>query len=153
MWLDDDTRLRLARARDLLERIDETSPTVSEVARATGISRFHFIRVFAATFGTTPHRYRAHARLDRAKHLLALGRCSVTEACTEVGFSSLGSFSALFTRHVGETPSSYRRRARVLAQVPGQIAPMLIPGCFSLLAHLPADAFRNFGEAPDAPAR
>lgn len=27
-----------------------------------------------------------------------------------VGFSSLGSFSALFTRHVGEPPSSYRRR-------------------------------------------
>ena len=36
----------------------------------------------------------------------------------EVGFSSLGSFSALFARRVGEPPSAYRRRAMV--QVPGR---------------------------------
>jgi AraC-like DNA-binding protein len=49
-----------------------------------------------ALFGVTPHQFRIQTRLDAAKHLLATGHYSVTDVCMEVGFSSLGSFSALF---------------------------------------------------------
>jgi len=35
----------------------------------------------------------------------------------EVGFVSLGSFSDLFARRVGATPSAYQRRARVIVPV------------------------------------
>jgi hypothetical protein len=90
-------------------------------------------------------------RLDAARQLLALGHHSVTDACMEVGFSSLGSFSALFTRRIGEPPSAYRRRVRVLVQVPGTLPPDLTPGCLTLMGHLPASAFsipvRSFREA------
>jgi len=37
--------------------------------------------VFEAVFGSTPHQFRIHLRLERAKHLLAAGRHSVTEVC------------------------------------------------------------------------
>jgi AraC-like DNA-binding protein len=53
----------------------------------------------------------------------------------EVGFSSLGSFSDLFTRRVGETPSAYQRRMRPLVTVPGVVPRELMPGCLSLMAH------------------
>lgn len=139
--LDSDTRRRLCRARELLEA---GSTSIEGVARDCGISPFHFIRVFAATFGVTPHQYRIAARLDRARDLLASGRCSVTEACLEVGFQSLGSFSTMFARRVGEPPSTYRRRAFV--QVPVELR-RSVPGCFGLLGHLPPDAFRSFREA------
>jgi AraC-like DNA-binding protein len=121
------------------------------VARALGVSRFHFIRQFEATFGLTPRQFRIEARLDRARHLLAAGQLSVTDVCLEVGFSSLGSFSTLFARRVGEPPSTYQRRVRSMVAVPGAWRVGLTPGCLSLMQHLPASAFaradRTFGEA------
>jgi AraC-like DNA-binding protein len=62
-------------------------------------------------------------RIERAKALLRNGELTVTEVCLEVGCSSLGSFSASFTRMVGETPTAYRARDhRELEAVPGCIA-------------------------------
>lgn len=141
---------RLCRARELLEEPTEPLASVRDIARDVGISPFHFIRQFEAVFGLTPHQYRMATRLERAKRLLACGELSVTEVCLEVGFSSLGSFSELFTRRVGVSPSSYRRSVRTLVQVPGlTVEQVVAPGCMSLLALLPADAFhRNFREAP-----
>jgi len=142
---------RLCRARDLLRELHEPSPSIEDLARDLQISPFHFIRQFEAVFGVTPHQFRIQSRVDLAKHLLASGQHSVTDVCMEVGFSSLGSFSALFTRRVGETPSAYRRRVRAMVQVPGSTPGDLMPGCLSLMSRLPASAFarpvRNFREA------
>ena len=138
---------RLCSARKALTEERELAPTVQEVAQAAGISPFHFIRQFEAVFGRTPHQLRTQSRLDRAKRLLAAGGLSVTDVCMEVGFSSVGSFSDLFTRRVGETPSSFRFRARSMVQVPGTLPRELFPGCLTLMGRLPATAFRNFREA------
>jgi AraC-like DNA-binding protein len=137
---------KLCRARDLLVEVQEASPSVEAIARNVAISPFHFIRQFEAVFGATPHQFRMRARLERAKQLLASGR-SVTEVCMEVGFSSLGSFSDLFRRRVGVTPSQYRQRLRRLVQVPGTLPWELVPGCFTLMGRLPPEAFRSFREA------
>ena len=128
---------RLCRARDILAAPSELSVPIHTIARQVGISPSHFIHQFAALFGCTPHRFRIAARIERAKHLLASGECSVTETCMEVGFSSLGSFSSLFLRRVGESPSAYRRRARAV----------VAPGCLTLLAHLPPSCESIFREA------
>jgi AraC-like DNA-binding protein len=124
--------------------------SIEDVAREIEISPFHFIRQFEAVFGSTPHQFRIRSRLDRARVLLALGQHSVTDVCMEVGFSSLGSFSDLFTRRLGETPSAYRRRTRVMVSVPGRLPRQLIPGCLSLMAGLPASAFSQFSRSADA---
>lgn len=147
MLIDDHTLERLCRARDLLCDVDGSRLRVAEIAARAGISPYHFIRQFRAVFGTTPHQMRIRARLDHARRLLAVGDHSVTEVCMEVGFSSLGSFSALFSRRLGLSPSAYRWRVRPMVQVPGIMPARLIPGCLSLMASLPPDAFRNFGEA------
>ena len=142
---------RLCQARDLLRELSEPSPSITDLARELEISPFHFIRQFEAAFGITPHQFRIHTRLDVAKHLLAMGQHSVTDVCMEVGFSSLGSFSTLFTRRVGETPTEYRRRVRVMSKVPGSLPAALTPGCLTLMGRLPPAAFatavRNFREA------
>lgn len=142
---------RLCLARDLLREQHEPLRTIEDVAREVQISPFHFIRQFEAVFGATPHQFRIQTRLDLARHLLATGRYSVTDVCMEVGFSSLGSFSALFARRVGEPPSAYRRRVRSLVQVPGTVPADLMPGCLTLMGRLPASAFsrsiRSFREA------
>lgn len=131
---------RLCLARDLLREVREPSPTIEALAREVDMSPFHFMRQFEAVFGLTPHQFRIQARLDAAKDLLARGDHSVTDVCLEVGFSSLGSFSALFARRVGETPSAYRRRMRLTLSVPGVQLVDLTPGCLMLMGLLPASA-------------
>jgi AraC-like DNA-binding protein len=126
-----------------LRDVSAEAPTIEDVATTVGISRAHFIRQFEALFGLTPHQYRIQARLDLARDLLVRGDRSVTDVCFDVGFSSLGSFSSLFTRRVGESPSAYRRRSAN----DGRLAQTALarPGCLTLFARLPSD--RTFGEA------
>ncbi|WP_437751920.1 helix-turn-helix transcriptional regulator [Sorangium sp. So ce1389] len=147
MLLRRDALRNLCRARDLLSEVHESRLSIEDVAREAAISPYHFIRQFEAVFGVTPHQYRIRRRLDLAKQLLAAGQHSVTDVCMEVGFSSLGSFSALFAQRIGVPPSAYRRRLRAMVQVPGRLPWELIPGCFSLMGRLPPDAFRSFREA------
>jgi AraC-like DNA-binding protein len=147
MLLGCDALRNLCRARDLLSEVHEPKLSIEDVAREVAISPFHFIRQFEAVFGVTPHQYRIRRRLERAKHLLVAGQHSVTDVCMEIGFSSLGSFSALFAQRVGMPPSAYRRRLRAMVQVPGKLLWELAPGCFTLMGRLPRDTFRNFREA------
>jgi AraC family transcriptional regulator len=49
------------------------------LARETGMSRFHFSRLFKAVFGETPKQCQLAARLELAKHLLMTTDSSVTD--------------------------------------------------------------------------
>jgi len=144
MLLRHDGFRRLCRARELLAQLDDPQPTIEALAREVGISPYHFIRQFEALFGVTPHQYRIQVRLDRAKELLAAQQRSVTAVCMDVGFSSLGSFSTLFSRRFGVTPSAYRRRVK---------AADLVPGCLALMANIPDRSFRegSGGDVHDTP--
>ena len=133
MLIDPSTFRRIVRVRQRLLANDDA--TIAELARNVGMSPSRMIRLFAALFGETPHRLRTRVRLDRARELLADG-AQVTSVCMEVGFSSLGSFSSLFTRESGTPPSRYRESAAA------KEAPV-VPGCLGMLAGLP----RNFREA------
>ena len=126
--------VRLCHARDLLRDWEDEPLPVSAVARASGLTRFHFIRLFKAIFGETPHQYRSRAQIEKAKHLLILTNLSITEICMAVGFSSLGSFSALFSRRAGMSPSEFQRRYRPASAPEPHLPASLIPGCLSLMA-------------------
>ena len=113
----------LRRARDLIDREYSRPLEVAQLARAALMSTAHFSRQFRAAYAETPYSYLMTRRIERAKALLRNGELTVTEVCLEVGCSSLGSFSASFTRMVGETPTAYRARDhRELEAVPGCIA-------------------------------
>jgi AraC-like DNA-binding protein len=122
---------------------------VAQIARRAGIAPHHFIRLFRAVFGETPHQYRSLTQIERSKHLLLMTDQTVTEVCMAVGFSSLGSFTTLFTRRIGVPPSVFRRRYWTPAGRPRNVPPELIPGCFSLMGSLPLQK-GNFQEASAA---
>jgi AraC-like DNA-binding protein len=125
---------RLCHARDLLRDWGDEPLSVRAVARASGLSPFHFIRLFKAIFGETPHQYRSRAQIEKAKHLLILTDLSITDVCMAVGFSSVGSFSTLFLHRVGMAPSEFQRRYRLASLPERQLPASLIPGCLSLMA-------------------
>ncbi|MDH6114497.1 AraC-like DNA-binding protein [Kitasatospora sp. MAP12-15] len=100
---------QLRRARDLIDREYARPLDVPTLARHALMSPAHFARRFRAAYGETPYSYLMTRRVERAMALLRAGM-SVTDACMEVGCTSLGSFSSRFTELVGETPSAYRAR-------------------------------------------
>jgi AraC-like DNA-binding protein len=122
------TLRRLVRARDLLHADLQRGATLDELAAVSGLSRGFLARSFTRTFGVPPHRYLVELRFEQAKRALARGT-SVTEACLEVGFESLGSFSASFHRRVGVSPREWQRRTRALVQSVG-VPALYIPACF-----------------------
>ena len=113
----------LRRARDLMDREYARPLDIAAIARAALMSPAHFSRQFRAAYGETPYSYLMTRRIERAQLLLRRGELSVTEVCLEVGCTSLGSFSASFTRLVGLTPSQYRSGDHAaLNGVPGCVA-------------------------------
>ncbi len=124
---------RLCQARDLLRNTDDGNLSIPRVAREIGMSPYHFIRLYKAVFGETPKQCQLQARLEKAKHLLILTDFSVTDVCMEAGFSSLGTFTYVFTRRVGVPPTIYRQNLRSMMDGRGEIPAQLIPGCFSLM--------------------
>jgi AraC-like DNA-binding protein len=122
------TLRRLVRARDVLHADVRRGATLDELAATAGLSRAFLARSFARAFGAPPHQYLVQLRLEHAKRALARG-ASVTETCLEVGFESLGSFSASFHRRVGLSPRAWQRQTRVLVQGLG-VPVIYIPACF-----------------------
>jgi len=113
--------VHLRRARDHVDRHYREPLDLDVLAAVAGVSKYHFVRCFEATYGETPMRYLTRRRIERAQDLLRAANLTVTEVCMLVGFSSLGSFSSRFAQLVGETPTAYRDRwaARGGARVPG----------------------------------
>ena len=99
----------LLRARDLADRRYGEPLDLEALARAANVSSRHFSRSFRRVFGETPYQYLLTRRLERARHLLRTTDRSVAEICLDVGFTSVGSFTTTFRRHVGVTPTDYRR--------------------------------------------
>lgn len=106
------------KVREFIDRNLSGSLTVRRLGRVCGLSEFHFIRAFRAATGQTPHQYVRARRIDRARELLVTTPLPVTEICEAVGFQSLGSFSAVFRRLTGESPSAYRARRRRTPYIP-----------------------------------
>lgn len=109
----------LAQLREFIDRHFAKQLTVEMLAARCGLSAFHFIRAFRATFGTTPHQYVRDRRLERARELLVTTALPITEICDQIGFQSLGSFSSLFRRVTGEPPAEYRAKRRKNVYIPG----------------------------------
>lgn len=85
--------------------------------RRLGLSRVHFGRLFSKHTGLSPRDYVRKCRLDSACRLLADSACSLTEVAREVGYGDLFHFSSHFKRHLGVSPSRWRRGERAGGKV------------------------------------
>jgi AraC-like DNA-binding protein len=100
---------RIVQAKLFIDRHYAENIDLSQIADEAFFSKFHFIRLFKQAYGKTPHHYLTQVRLDHARQLLTEGE-SVADACFRVGFDSSTSFTALFKRHTGISPSAYQAR-------------------------------------------
>lgn len=100
----------VARACRVLEA-SESAPDLDALARAAGLSRFHFHRVFRAVTGVTPKAYGAALQARRARAALADG-LSATEAAYAAGYGAASRFYAAAPGRLGMTPGQYRAGGR-----------------------------------------
>lgn len=134
----------LRRARDVADRNYAEPIDLAGLAAAAGVSKYHFLRCFAAEYGETPMQYVARRRIERATDLLRATNLTVTEVCQLVGYSSLGSFSQRFTELIGISPSEYQRTQRG-ARIPGCFVFML--GLNSAIPEKPSGAVGSYGRS------
>lgn len=118
-------------ARRLLERGYATPITIEQLSREVALSPYYLIRLFRRIYQQTPHQYLIQVRIARAKELLSSSDLSITEICADVGFESLGSFSTLFRKTVGISPSAFRRSSQSIRKS------VCIPLCVCLLHGIP----------------
>jgi len=85
---------------------------LAAAAAVAGLSPFHFLRLFAAVLGVTPHQYLIRCRLRHAARLLADHDRSVTDVALDVGFADLSNFVRTFHRAAGVSPRAFRKAAR-----------------------------------------
>jgi AraC-like DNA-binding protein len=119
------TREALGRVLSLIDSRYNNRLVIDTLCDEAHFSRYHFIRTFRKVLFETPHQYIIRKRLEKSKELLARSDLSITDICFEVGFESLGSFSTLFHRVVGWSPSIYRARCIEQNLHPRKF----IPGC------------------------
>ncbi len=116
----EDTNRRMLRARDEMDRCYAHPLDIPTLAATVHLSPSQFGRLFKQVYGETPHRYLQRRRVERAMTLLRQTDRPVTDVARDVGFASLGTFSATFARIVGHPPSQHRARHGSLA----------VPSCF-----------------------
>src|SRR5258708_38757171 len=121
---------RLVQAKLFIDTHYADKIDLGNIADEAYFSKFHFIREFKSVYRKTPHQYLIFVRIEKAMELLKTG-IPVSETCYTWGFESLSSFSGLFKRMVGETPSGYLvQHQKIKAQM--LRSPLtFIPGCFA----------------------
>lgn len=96
----------------VLERIEHSFRSglgLASLAQEAGYSRGHFLKMFRASTGTTPHQYLLKRRIDHARFLLKGREISIVDIAGDCGFSSQAHLTQIFRQHVGVTPAEYRR--------------------------------------------
>lgn len=89
----------------------ETPPSLDALARAAGLSPYHFHRVFKAVVGVTPKAYAGQRRAARAAKALRAAD-TVTAAIYDAGFNPSSRFYETATTRLGMTPSAFRAGGR-----------------------------------------
>jgi len=100
--------------RNRMEAVRETLDTryfldvdCRSLAESAGMSHYHFIRVFRAMYGTSPHQYLTRTRVEAAKRLLLGSTEPIEVIAVGVGFRSGPSMSRAFKRIEGASASRY----------------------------------------------
>lgn len=89
---------------------------LEELAAETGLSLFHFARMFKQSVGVPPRVYLTQLRMERASELLRCTELSITEIAQEVGYSSSQVLARIFIKHYRRSPSDHRRLVRIQAR-------------------------------------
>jgi AraC-like DNA-binding protein len=103
----------VARAREYLDARVGGTIRSEDLEAVTGLSRYALARHFRACLGTSPYRYLALRRLDRARSLIRAG-VPLAEAAAASGFADQSHMSRQFKKTFGISPGRWQQAAVLL---------------------------------------
>lgn len=86
-------------------------PSIDEVAKNIGMSKFHFIRVFREYVGVTPKQFLHSVTLNYAKEHIKESK-SILDSSLDIGLSSSSRLHELFVNLIGVTPKEWREKGQ-----------------------------------------
>ncbi len=98
----------LLQAKELMDIHLNDNLSLEAITKHSGISKYHFIRLFKNTFGVSPYQYQKMKRLDSAKILLGAGN-SIFDVALMLGYADVPTFTKAFKQVFGLTPGSFRK--------------------------------------------
>lgn len=104
--------IKVRRVKEFIEENLSRELGTKTIARVTGYSPTHFLRMFRVSTGATPHQYLIGRRVSRAQQLLSKSPAKLVDIAALCGFSSQAHLATVFRKHVGVTPTAYRRTTR-----------------------------------------
>lgn len=121
---------RIVKAKLFIDRHFDEAIKLHDIADTASFSRYHFIRLFKSIYGLTPHHYLTKVRIQHARLMLAAGD-AVADVSNAVGFESTTSFTAVFKKLTGFTPSGFRQRELNRKENLRKNPLLAVPNCFA----------------------
>ncbi len=121
---------RIIKAKLFIDNFYYDPIDLDAMAAEAHFSKFHFIRLFKLTYGKTPHQYLTSIRIEKAR-LLLQSPLAISTICFWVGFDSISSFTSLFKKMTGLTPSGFQHRQNKLRRVAGKTPIQWLPWYFT----------------------
>ena len=103
------TPAMMRRVHDYIDGHLNQNIDLESLAKAAGLSMFHFARAFKQSEGTTPHDYVLARRIAKARELLLQPGLALSEIAFAVGFADQSHFTRRFREAVGVSPGRFRR--------------------------------------------
>lgn len=88
----------------------EKKLTLEDISNSVNYSSSHFGQVFSQKSGYTPLNYFNQLKIQRACQLLDFSTLKIKEISDQLGFYDQYHFSKVFYKHMGETPSTYKKK-------------------------------------------
>ena len=85
---------------------------LDQLASMAAMSKYHFLRTFRRTVGTTPYQFVLGIRLRRTAVRLLTSNALISSIAFDAGFGDLSTFNARFRKNFGASPSVFRQRNR-----------------------------------------
>ena len=106
------SRAKLHTVLEYLNAHLERNIPLAELAGLVAMSQFHFLRLFHASAGRTPHQYLVERRVEVARSILLREDISLADVAYRVGFADQSHLTRHFRRLTGAPPGSLRRQRR-----------------------------------------
>lgn len=87
--------------------------SLHQLAQQLSITPSQLTRRFNTAFGVPPVKYLTSLRLNRARVMLAETDLTLEEIADQCGYQNAFYFSRVFTKHMKQPPSSFRKNYRV----------------------------------------
>ncbi|KAB8125766.1 AraC family transcriptional regulator [Gracilibacillus oryzae] len=105
---DEELPIAIAKSVTFMEKNFSEDISLSDIVQVSGLSKYHFTRLFSKTMGETPIQFLTRIRIQYAADLLQQRKLSVEEIAKKVGYTNGNYFSKVFKSILNVTPSEYR---------------------------------------------